>query len=74
MPAPATAQQGEGGAGESLIRFMYEDALQRLRFEEFVKGFLSMSVFHTAECWVARGADTLEQVRCSVTCCARGTR
>lgn len=67
MPAPSTAQQEGGGAGagagESPIRFMYEDALQRLRFEEFVKGFLSMSVFHTAECWVARGADTLEQVR-----------
>ncbi len=77
MPAPsssswaaATAQAaqqqhgpGQGqGEEESPIKFMYEDALQRLRFEQFVKSFLSMSVFHTAECWVARGADTLEQV------------
>lgn len=35
----------------------------RVRFEEFVKGFLSMSVFHTAECWVARGQETIEPVR-----------
>jgi hypothetical protein len=34
----------------------------RLRFEEFVKGFLSMSVFHTAECWVTTGSESLEQV------------
>lgn len=58
-------EQGE----DSVIRFFYEDALQRLRFEEFVKGFLSMSVFHTAECWVARGKETLEQVYCA-TCLA----
>jgi len=39
----------------------------RLRFEEFVKGFISMSVFHTAECWISRGKDKLEQV-CSYGC------
>jgi hypothetical protein len=62
MLAPSSSAAAASQQGESPIRFMYEDALQRLRFEEFVKGFLSMSVFHTAECWVARGADTLEQV------------
>jgi len=71
VPKKEYGNQGGGGGGgnammeeeeDSPIRFFYEDAIQKLRFEEFVKGFLSMSVFHTAECWVARGEETLEQV------------
>lgn len=54
---------GGGLDDDSPMKFFYEDALQRLRFEEFVKSFLGMSVFHTAECWVAAGTETLEQVR-----------
>ncbi|CAM9996264.1 unnamed protein product, partial [Phaeothamnion confervicola] len=37
----------------------FEDPYTRARFEEFIRGFLGMSVFHASDCWLPNGDNQL---------------